>query len=55
MGFIYHQHRNLPVWIATMIRAIPNGGGSMFLGVAAAMGVSVFYSIGVPSIIGDEG
>ena len=38
-----------------MLRAIPNGGDSMALGVAAAMGVSGFYSIGVSSIIGDEG
>ena len=43
------------VKIATMIRATPNGGDSMSLGVTAAMGVSGYYSIGVSSIIGDEG
>ncbi len=45
----------MQVRTATMLRAIPNGGDSMALGVAAAMGVSGFYSIGVSSIIGDEG
>jgi hypothetical protein len=40
---------------ATMNRATPKGGDSMSLGVAAEMGVSGFYSIGVSSIIGDEG
>jgi len=55
MGLIYHQQRNMLVRTATMNRATPKGGDSISLGVAAAMGVSGFYSIGVSSIIGDEG